>query len=343
MTIDEIAKRAKVSRATVSLALNGKPGVSKETRNHVLSIARELGYIKRNTHRKSEKGNKIVRLTSLPNRGFLTDSFSEQPFFSSLLGYIEAACRDRGYGLMYSTVGHDHVAEGLLELESLHPAEGIIVLGTNLSKSEAEEICEHPDLRNRVVMLDVKYDDVAGNFVVMNNKLGARQAAEHLFQYGHRSIGYVRSNVRIHNFLEREEGFLAAAQALGLGNCTIFEAEPSLFSPQEDFVRRFVSALERPTALFCECDYIAVSVARALMRVGLSIPHDVSIVGFDDIPETELLTPPLTTVQVPRQLLGELCVSAIIDGSPNSQRTATQKIMLDTNLISRKSVRFIQL
>ncbi|MDQ1914859.1 LacI family DNA-binding transcriptional regulator [Paenibacillus sp. GD4] len=338
MKIEDIAKLANVSKSAVSLAINGKPGVSEETRNKILDIVRNQGYVPRSTRTEkiSTTGNSI-RFVACVHEGIILEHYNQQPFFMELIHYLEEKCRKRGLVLLFNTVPAADLEDKIEELEQEHESGGIILLGTNLSREQVQMIAAR---HKNLVVLDTCHNTLNAHFIVMNNMMGAYQAAQHLVSLGHKSIGYVQSNVRMHNFNARKEGFINALHEVGLdlAEKDLFTISPTIVSSQPEFTSAIRSRNgDLPSALFCECDYIAISVIKSFMELGIRVPHDISVVGFDNIHEAVVISPELTTIHVEKEAIAETAVSKLLDLMENEGSSITTKIHIDTRLVVRNS------
>ncbi|GIO16245.1 LacI family transcriptional regulator [Cohnella xylanilytica] len=341
MKIEDIAKLANVSKSAVSLALNGKPGVSSETRDRILKIVQDTGYIQRSQLHAQQvfRGNKFLRLAALTNSGIVLDEYEKQPFFTELIRHIEDQCSSYGYSLLFSSIQGDQLAGEIGRLAADYEASGLILLGTNLTREQVSLVSGH--VRNLVV-LDTCYESLAADFVVMNNFMGGYQAASHLIGLGHRDIGYVQSKSRMYNFDARRRGFDAALEEHGLSvrKEHLFTLAPTVVSSQEEFVQGWTRLGDsRPTALFCECDYMAISVIKSAHELGVRVPDELSVVGFDDIAEAEVITPELTTIHVEKEKIAALAVERLVRLAENEGSPLHLKTLVDTTLVERKSTR----
>jgi DNA-binding LacI/PurR family transcriptional regulator len=208
-----------------------------------------------------------------------------------------------------------------------------------------EQIAEIADLlKPHLVVLDTCFETLPVHFVEINNFMGAYQAAVHLCEMGHQNIGYIASNVRIHNFQERKRGFIAALKENGteVADTHQFSVAPTILSSQESLkgqLEAFLQAgLRMPSAFFCECDYIAISAMKTLTELGYRIPDDVSIIGFDNISESIIVSPELTTVHVEKERMAYLAVDLLIESIESEQPVKT-KIKVDTHFVERLSAR----
>ena len=349
MTIEEIAKLANVSKSAVSLALNNKPGVSESTREIILNIAKTKGYIPKIMVKADQVYDpvKAIRIVACIKEEILHDGYQHEPFFSELIGGLENENRKQGYTIFFSSINGPDIAEKILALEEEFQSAGIIVIGTNLTESETREISKtHPC----IMFLDVCYPACAGSFVVMNNTLGGAQAAEYLIRMGHTNIGYVASKVKIKNFDMRRAAFTEELNRHGLtlDKNQIFEVNPIMQKAQQEFTALLQNKPELPSAIFCESDNIAIGVLKAVQNAGISVPEDISIIGFDDIPHCEIVTPTLTTIRVPKNVMGSATINKLIEAIENqesyrngkvpAQPAIPAKIIIDTEVVERNSV-----
>ncbi|SET22685.1 LacI family DNA-binding transcriptional regulator [Paenibacillus sp. NFR01] len=342
MNMEELAKRAGVSKGAVSLALNGKPGVGPDTRERILQLADELGYTVRSRASEAKSKGKSLRFLVFTNAGLVHNDYYQQPFFRELIHHIEERCRARGYSLIFSAIEESQYGQGVQNLIE-DRASGVILLGTNL---DARKIAELAAKLPQLIVLDTCYEAIPVHFVEINNYMGAYQAGSYLAGLGHRNIGYVSSDEPLHNFAERRRGFFAALEEhrLGVAKGNMLAVPPTLFSSQEP-LRQQLKQLKNsgqpfPTAFFCECDYMAISAMKALTELGFAIPGDVSVVGFDNIQESLIMTPELTTVHVEKEQLAHLAVDLLIRAI-HEETTVHTKVKVDTRFVERGSCRKI--
>lgn len=334
MTIKDLAKLTNTSPATVSLALNGKAGVSGTTRERIIKAAEENGYIL--PKRTAALPSSIIRLVAVskPNTSGIHNF--RTTFFAEIINYIQTRCSELNYSMIYSMVPHSDFLQSILNLETIQPSCGIIVLGTYLESSEVPLLQQLPV---PFVLLDRNCTIHNLNSVSINNFSGAYLAVEKLISCGHTRIGYISSSPNVYNLEERRSGFLSALRThdLSLAPQDIIPTN-SYFS---DGVQRLKAALsdrsDIPTAFFCENDYTALSLVSALIQLGYSVPGDVSVIGFDDVPECSLTTPPLSTVHVDRQALATAAVDRLhlLMTSPN---ITSQSILVNVSIRMRASV-----
>jgi len=337
LKIDDIARLAGVSKAAVSLAFNNKPGVSEQTREHILNIAQAHGYKPRTikTGREVQKSNAIIRFVAFKNTDIITEHYDSLPFFNELIHHITEQVKQHGNTLVISSIDVQDLQHELQTLEKEQPSAGILLLGINLTPPMIEAI---QSIHANVVILDTAFEHVDANFVSINNSLGGYQAGKHLVKLGHSRIGYVKSSTRIPNFIKREEGFRAALAEhhLTIDEALTFDLQPMLVMPQEHLQQSISLLHERPTAIFCENDYMAISTIKSLQNIGLRVPEDISVMGFDNIFEAKVISPELTTVHVKKDMLAKTAVNRIMDNLDSVEKNAAH-IYVNTEIVERRS------
>jgi LacI family transcriptional regulator len=344
MKMEDIARMAGVSKAAVSLAFSGKPGVAPETRERILQIAQEHNYEFKPRKSLADAASKAITFLVFANSGLVVDSYYQQPFFRELIHFTEERCRALGYSLMFSTISLDKLDEGITSIAESGNSQGVILLGTNLDRKQISDISGK--LALPMVVVDNCYETLPIHFVEINNMMGAYEAASHLIGLGHRLIGYISSSDRIHNFEERRRGFAYAMRERGveLDPDCLFTVEPTILVAQETLKNKLDDYLgagkPMPSAFFCECDYIAISTVKTLAEMGLRVPDDVSVIGFDNIKEARIVTPELTTVHVEKESMAKWAVNALVQEIETGS-TIRNKIAVDTQLVVRQSTRAV--
>ncbi|WP_336765084.1 LacI family DNA-binding transcriptional regulator [Paenibacillus sp. USHLN196] len=337
MKIDDIARLAGVSKAAVSLAFNNKPGVSEQTREHILNIAQVHGYKPRTVKIGKEvpKTNAIIRFVACKNSDIVTEHYDSLPFFNELIHHITEEVKQHGSTLVISSIDVQDLQQELQTLEKEQPSTGLLLLGINLTASMIETI---QSIHDNVVILDTSFEHVDANFVSINNTLGGYQAGQHLVKLGHSRIGYVKSGTRIPNFIKREDGFRVALAEhhLIVSEALTFHLQPMLVMAQEHLQQSIRHLEERPTAIFCENDYMAISTIKSLQNIGIRVPEDISVMGFDNIFEANVISPELTTVHVKKDMMAKTAVNLIMTNLGNNEKNGTH-IYVNTEIVERRS------
>ena len=333
VTAKELAKTLGLSEAAVSLALNNKPGVSTATRRRVLEEARRRGY---DFTRKAAFGNELRGSFCLAVYKKSGAVVGDTPFFADLIDGISAACKKAHYDLVIRYLYEDEELDDQLYTLSRMEFKGILLLATEM---DAASLAHFSRFKTPILLLDSYFETADYNCVIINNIQGAYLAASYLIKKRKTQPGYLRSAYPIGNFDERADGFYKAIRANGMSTAKslVHRLTPSQEGAYED-MKALLEAGERPAnCYFADNDHIAIGAMKALGEAGYRIPEDVAIVGFDDIPLCEYLSPPLTTVHVPRHAYGETAVRRLIEMVEQKDPCPT-KTEIGTKLVKRKSV-----
>lgn len=331
MTAKELAKMLNVSEASVSLALNGRSGISEETRSKILEAAERFGISKKASNTVSQR---FISLVIFKKHGLV---YGETPFFSAVLEGISASIADAGYLLQISYFyGNQDYNEQIKIIEN-SACDGVIFLATEAMKEDLKALVT---LKKPFVLLDSHSPQGSANAVIINNSQGAYNATRYLIDCGHRNIGHLSSSVRIQNFIERQDGVHTAIREYPDCSLTTVKVESTQDGAYLDMMAYLDTKPDLPSAFFADNDIIAISCMRALKEHGLRIPQDVSLVGFDDMPMAYVTSPKLTTIQVPKEALGQQAVR-LLENLISNPSAAALTIEVNTELIIRDSVKQI--
>lgn len=335
MKVKDIAEKLELSPSTVSLVLNNKPGISEDTRNRVLNAVKEMGFgdllEKRTTARKS-----LQFIVFRKSSDFSSDSSFFPQVFSQIIEGVDTQVKARGYSLMVAYMDENDILQQLEQLK-LNQCEGMLLLATDMTPEQLKLL---KSARLPIVILDNYFETESFDCVTINNEQGVFQAVRYLADMGHEKIGYLHSGVSVNNFSERYYAFLRAMEKCGLPIekryfCGISATESEARQNVTSFLQENKNL---PTAFFADNDVIAIYAMKVMQELGYRIPEDISIVGFDNMPVSEMLNPPLTSIHVAKQSLGKLAVNRLID-KITSDCEETVKIEIATKLIKRKSVK----
>ncbi|HSN95479.1 MAG TPA: LacI family DNA-binding transcriptional regulator [Anaerolineaceae bacterium] len=331
MNVREIAKLAEVSPATVSLVLNDRRGVSQAVRDRVRDVIKANNYEKPAWAKKGSDARTIVFI-KYSLHGMLVEE--NAGFIAAIIEGIEVECIEKGMHLGQFGCNENNLVQILDKLRNI-TVDGLVLLGTEMSP----EVCKSfLSLGYPTVVVDSIMRELPVDTVVMANERIARRAVEYLYSLGHREIGYLQSKVEISNFKERERGFQDAMQSKGL---TLkpenrIMITPTLSGACLDMEKAMMGRRQMPTAFFADNDIIALGSIKALVEAGCKIPSDISIIGIDDIIYAEMSNPPLTTMRIPRQFIGYLTVSRLLDRM-NKPKTLPVHVAVGAELIKRQS------
>lgn len=302
VTLRDIARVAGLSAGTVSRALKNEPGLTEATRQIVLEAARELGYDFCKLRPK-----RLRRLTFLLHRQHNTASSS--PFYSPMLHGAEAACRKEGIVLSFLAVGP---ADGLIDQIRMHAPDGIICAGF----FEPEMLSALRSTGKQLVLIDMKLRGYSS--VNPDNMMGGYLATKHLINTGRTRVGFISGSLSHYSIRERARGYRQALFEEGILADPRMEAGlpdgVDLEAGAWEAMEQLLSLPHPPDAVFCYNDSAALVAMRCCLAKGLKVPHDISIVGFDDISTAVLGHRPLTTLRIDKKALGAMGVELLLNG-----------------------------
>jgi LacI family transcriptional regulator len=328
VTIRDVARAAGVSTATAARALGGYGHASPAARRKVSESARRLGY----------RPNVVAR--ALVSRATTTVGLVvgdiENPFFAAAARGLADVMDAHGYTVLLANADEDAGRERrAVDALRARQVDGMVVVPA--PGASPEHLAELVAAGVPLVLLDRVVVGVAADSVLARNVAGARAAVAHLAGLGHRRIGVVSDSPEITSSAERIQGYRQALRAIGIA------PEPGLISiggPTRDdgeaAALRLLDRPDRPTAVFTANNFMTVGALRAARSLGLRIPEDVALVGFDDLDWTTLVQPPVTVVRQPVADLGRVAGERLLrrlegDAGP------PKRIRLDANLIVRGS------
>ena len=330
ITVKELAKKLSISPSAVSMALNGKPGVSEATRQRVVEAAKEGGYDFSRIKGANEKNGSIVFLADHSRDVVAADT----PVFLSRIGGIVAACKDFRYALEMRYIYDNQIEEELVSL--LTSGVRGLLLAANISEIDRDLLQNFPI---PMVIMDFFLEDVDKDYVLINNEQGAFLATSLLIDRYRQTPGFLQSSYLIENFVERERGYRRAISRLGAQPEVprIHALTPSIVGAYAD-MREVLRQTPPVRAYYAANDQIAIGAMRALREAGYRIPEDVAMIGFDDSSICEMAEPPLTTIHVPHEYIGRVSVERLvylIEHGEEQVPTITQRA--NTHLVERDS------
>ncbi|CAN7702615.1 LacI family transcriptional regulator [Phyllobacterium sp. LjRoot231] len=333
LTIRDIADVAGVSPATVSLVLNGKGEISGMTRARVLEAVASLNYIPRIAKGRTEASD-TLRFLKIAKHGH-TVNRDHSHFISDYIDGMSIEATRRGYTL--EVISHEGQSISTIA-ESLAgaPISGVIALGTELSESDVRII---QSLGLPTVFIDTFYDVIDANFVNMNNEDAVYKVLSRFQNQGFERIGFVASHVDTTNFRLRKEAFFKNMTRLGLkvNEADVISVESTYDGAYNDALSLLRAGTELAECYFCTNDVIAYGFIKALREFDISIPDDVSIIGFDNLPLSSTMEPSLTTIDVSKRKIGYLAVTVLDDLINASETQPSVKILVGAELIARSS------
>jgi LacI family repressor for deo operon, udp, cdd, tsx, nupC, and nupG len=323
-TIKDVAHELGMSVATVSRALSRPELLRPTTRDRVMGAVARLGYRPNLMARGLRQGLARAILFVAPNLS---------PFFLEIFAGAEAVTRDSQFSLLFGNSNGDlDRVQHFFDQIASGKADGIILLTGVAPEAYASGERELPPL---VTVLE-RLPRAAVPVVHTDHLAGAEDAVRHLLELGHRRIAHITGLRRVASTIRRLDGYRAALAAAGLpAAAELIETGDFTMSSGATAMTRLIALAQPPTAVFCGNDEMAYGAIRALVKLGLSVPGDVSVVGFDDQNLAEFYNPPLTTVSVPRHELGRRAAQELIDQLAG--RDVAREVVLPTRLVVRES------
>jgi LacI family repressor for deo operon, udp, cdd, tsx, nupC, and nupG len=324
--IQEVAKRAGVSVATVSRVLNNNPYVKEDTREKVAKVIKELNYspnLSGRILRRNETKIILVLLNTISN-----------PFFSKAVTGIRHVADKMGYLLMICNTDSDPKKEiEFLNLLKFKQADGAIIITQETDVKKLEEIgASYP-----IVQCFEYHDSDSLSYVSIDNEKAAYEAVSYLISIGHKRIGFVGCNAPYSSARQREQGYIQALNDAGieLDENLIIRGDYG-FKSGYDCAGKLLEQAQTPTAIFAISDMQAIGVIKALKNKGIRVPEDISVAGFDNISFSGIYDPGLTTISQPAYKIGSRAMSLLIDRI-KEETSKPQHILLKHHLIIRES------
>jgi len=326
-TINDVAGRAGVSKATVSHVINETRHVEDTTKQRVLQAIAELGY----------RPSSVARGLATNRTGTIGVVISDASnyFFGELLLGIEEVLRPADYGLIVCNTAEilereSHYLDFLLRQR----VDGIIAAAT----SQRWEVLTQAEARHTpIVFVDRTFEGLAGPFVGANNESGAYQGTRYLIEHGHRRIGILVGFQRLSTMRERLAGFKRALGEHGIPLREEWVVESPLSVEAGRRAMQSLLALpEPPTAVFLNNNFLSLGALLAMTELGVGCPEGVSVVGFDDHPWAAVSDPPLTVVKQPSERIGQSAAEVLL-ALLNGGQPDEMNMRLECELVERQS------
>ncbi|EDT75604.1 LacI family DNA-binding transcriptional regulator [Clostridium butyricum] len=331
-TIKDIASIAGVSISTVSRVLNFDESlnVSDSTRQKILKIADELEYTSSSKKKKSKKNNKNIGILCWCNY----EEELADPYYLSIRLVVERICSERCINLVK--------LDENIDLKLVKELSGILVIG-NYYTDMVEKMSNDND---NIVYVDYSPDESKYDSVVIDKKKATFDLLNYIYEIGHRRIGLIGGkdlNENYENMMidERDIEYQYFMKCKGIYNPKyIYTASRFNFKSGYELTKEMLKDKERPTAVFVENDTMAIGAYKAIAEEGLTIPDDISIVGFNDQPSAKYMVPSLTTVKLSTEYLASAAIDLVLENIDGS-RPYKKKVIIPTKLKIRKSCKDI--
>ncbi|MEA3186128.1 MAG: hypothetical protein QOJ74_2605 [Ilumatobacteraceae bacterium] len=321
-TLDDIAERAGVSRALVSMTLRDLPGAGDKTRRKILAVAEKLGYVPdaaaRNLASRSSKAIGVL-LGELHN-----------PFFADVVDGLSGPFQDAGFDVLMGTGMHQPRAErAMLETFRSYRMEGVVLIGPQLDEHSIDRFAMQ--VPTVVIGRALRADHV--DVIVNDDRRGAALAVEHLFELGHRDIAHLDGGAGPGAALRRR-GYLDAMKRLGVQGMARVAGGGFTAAHAAAGIDQLLAG-RMPTAVFAANDVVATGALERLTGLGLSVPHDVSVIGYDNTSLATQLRIGLSSIDQPREEMGRLAATLLRERF-DGRSLAVKHVVLPT-LVRRSS------
>lgn len=341
VTMKDIAERLGLSINAVSLALNDRAGVGEETRRLVLDTAEEMGYL--------DQSAKYIQTYSNKNICVLMKYrfFRDFRFYGRILLGIEEEAKKSGYDVFINSYEEEGTIPSCVENRKVS---GIIVVG----KLSDDYLRLLKSYRIPVILTDHTSLSEATDSIMSDNKLGTFKMTAYLIEKGYRKIGYFGDAHYTPSTIERFQGYHEAMQHyMPIGDyeesmdyvlkfSSIGAVEQKVIEQDMDgLYEMFGHIKEKPDALLCSNDELAIMLMKVLQKKGYKIPEEISIVGFDDIELGRMVLPALTTIHVSKKLMGQKSVQRLLYRISHP-KDGIEKLVLNVDIIERDSVGIIK-
>ena len=322
MSLEEVAKRAGVSTATVSRVLNNVAVVRSSTRSRVIKAVAELNYHP-NLHARTLAGGKSRTL------GMIASNM-ENPFFIDILRTLEDDARLHGYDVVVANTGYQ--SDLLSKSVRLMIGRRVAGLAAIVSEMDPGLIGELTASKTPVVFYDVGTVTKNISNIRVNYQRGIERIVEYLHDLGHSRLAYVGHHSTLGPTSEREKSFVEAVTRIGPASEWRSVADQDSFEGGWRAMAEILASGFRPTAVICVNDFMAMGVLRQLRERAMCVPKEVSVTGFDNITLSEFCYPPLTTVHIPRDRIGhtafDILVPETVKGKPPGREVVIEPLLV---------------
>ncbi len=329
-TIYDVAKKSGCSITTVSRALNNYSDINATTKENILKVCKELNYMPSSS----------ARSLSTKRSGTIGVIFSEilglgitHPFFSGVIENFRRAIEGQGYDLLFISKEIGDSTYSYIDHCKYRNIDGVIVVNAVDNDSGVLEI-----IKSTIPVVLIDNPMKGASSVSSDNRAGVQQAIDYLVQLGHSRIAHISGNHEAYATKVRKEAFINAMERHSLAIPEGYIEEGGYFSEDGGFLamQKMLALPKRPTAVFAAGDAMAVGAIRAIREQGLSVPQDISVIGFDDIEIARFISPSLTTVRQDSIALGRTAAELLLSYLDKDREYENNPIPVE--LVCRESV-----
>jgi LacI family transcriptional regulator len=326
-TVHDVAKRAGVAPITVSRVINNSGYISDATRERVETVIKEIGYVPNTLARglRSKRTNTLALIvTDITN-----------PYFTLMARGVEDIAGDSNYTVIYCNTDESETKEEkYANILAQRQVDGVLLVPAG---GNDKTIKFFKSNGISVVVLDRRIPGVETDFVCSDSADGAKLLVKLLIRLGHKRIAIITGTKSVSTSVDRVTGYKQALGEAGLSeNELVYYGE---FNQQSGYelTRQVMTQLPKPTAIFGANNFILIGIIKALHDLKVNVPEDVSVVGFDDLPESMLVTPFLTVATQPAYEMGRLATELLLNRISGDLSDECQELILPTEIIERKS------
>ncbi len=337
VTIKDISKHSGFSVATVSKVLNNYTDISPATREKVLKLCSDMGYVPNSSARslKTHRSNTLgIIFEEITNQGL------QHPLFAKILESFKSTIEAHGYDIMFLAKSMGKQNGSYLEHSKRKQVEGILVLCEDFN---SEEMLELYQSKIPVVIIDYSVDTSVT--VTSNNEEGMHQGIDFLHALGHTKIAHIYGDQTTFIGGTRKDAFERYMKQIGLDVPSQYLVSGAFFSKEDGYraMKKILQLEDLPTAVFCASDMVAIGAIKAIREAGKKVPEDFSIVGFDGIDVGQLISPRLTTIRQDARKMGEIAARKMIQLiDAKTPDMAGETVTVDTYLINGETTRVLK-
>jgi DNA-binding LacI/PurR family transcriptional regulator len=338
ITIVDVAKKAGVSKGTVSAVINAKNSVKPATRDLILMVMKELNFRPKGVARNLKNGTQDKSI------GVIIKDLS-YPFYTSIAAGVKEYASNKGYSVIITSSDDDHECEKKFShIFSTKDIKGTIIAPIVEGSAEIEHLFKLKMINYPFVLLE-EVKGIQANVVAIDNLRAIKKAVKYLIENGHKKIVHSTGPVSSSHTQERIEGFRHA-----FSESTLAFNDEMVVPIGSNYDESFNKSLEYfknknrndyPTAIVCFNDQQALAVMTALKELNIKVPEDISIIGNDDINYAKIFPVPLTTIRAPKREIGRKAAEILIRNIESTTLLPVEKVVLDTELVIRASTRVL--
>lgn len=337
VTIKDISKKCGFSITTVSKALNDYSDISFATKQQILDLAQEMGYIP-NLSARSLVTQKSYTIGVIFEE--ITGVGLQHPLFSKILESFKNICEQDGYDIMFLSKHTGGQNGSYLQHSKRKQVEGIFVLCADFNSDEMIELYD-----STLPMVTIDYSDTRLLNITSNNEDGIKQAVRYLRDLGHSKIANIYGGENTYIGGQRKEFFEEIMAKLHLEIPLGYQVEGEFFSKEDGYkaMQKLLKLQTPPTAVFCASDMLAIGAMQAIQQVGKSVPEDFSLIGFDGIEIGQVIHPRLTTIKQDTRRMGTIAASQILQMIDEKKRKLKgETVTVDTYLVTGETTKVMR-